>query len=135
MDPRHNRIDYLELGAKNAGDYAKTKAFFETAFGWTYQDYGPDYCDTKSSGVGSGINGDSDHRTLQPFAGDLRRGSRSGPGQGGRGRRYRDARHLQLPRRAPLPLRRSVRQRARRLVREVATLESSRARGRHSAFK
>ena len=82
MDPRHNRIDYVELGAKNAGDYAKTKAFFETAFGWTYQDYGPDYCDTQSSGVGSGINGDSDHRTLQPLPGDLRRGSRSGAGRG-----------------------------------------------------
>ena len=67
MDARHNRIDYVELGAKNARDYAKTKAFFETAFGWTYQDHGPDYCDTKSSGVGSGINGDSDHRTLQPL--------------------------------------------------------------------
>ena len=67
-DPRHNRIDYLELGAKNAGDYAKTKAFFETAFDWIYQDYGPDYCDTKSSGVGNGINGDSEHRTLQPLA-------------------------------------------------------------------
>lgn len=67
MDPRHNRIDYIELGAKNAGDYAKTKAFFETAFDWMYQDYGPDYCDTKSSGVGSGINGDSEHRTLQPL--------------------------------------------------------------------
>jgi predicted enzyme related to lactoylglutathione lyase len=67
MDPRHNRIDYLELGAKNAGDYAKTRAFFETAFGWAYQDYGPDYCDTKSSGIGSGINADSDHRTLQPL--------------------------------------------------------------------
>jgi uncharacterized protein len=66
-DPRHNRIDYLELGAKNAGDYASTRAFFEKAFGWTYQDYGPDYCDTKSSGIGSGINGDPDHRTLQPL--------------------------------------------------------------------
>ena len=66
-DPQHNRIDYLELGAKNAGDYAKTKAFFETAFDWIYQDYGPDYCDTKSSGVGSGINGDAEHRTLQPL--------------------------------------------------------------------
>ncbi len=68
-DPRHNRIDYLELGAKNAGDYGKTKAFFEAAFGWTYTDYGPDYCDTKSSGIGSGISGggDSDHRTLQPL--------------------------------------------------------------------
>jgi uncharacterized protein len=67
MASRHNTIDYVELGAKNAGDYTKTKAFFETAFGWTYQDYGPDYCDTKSSGVGSGINGDPDHRSLQPL--------------------------------------------------------------------
>jgi hypothetical protein len=75
MDPRHNRIDYVELGARNAGDYDKTRSFYQTAFGWTYQDYGPDYCDTKSSGVGSGINGGSDHRTLQPlpviFAEDL----------------------------------------------------------------
>jgi predicted enzyme related to lactoylglutathione lyase len=69
MDPRNNRIDYLELAAKNAGDYAKTKAFYETAFGWTYQDYGPDYCATtsSSSGIGSGINGGSDQRTLQPL--------------------------------------------------------------------
>jgi uncharacterized protein len=64
---RPNTIDYVELGAKNAGDYAKTKAFFETAFGWTYTDYGPDYCDTQSSGIGSGINGDADHRTLHPL--------------------------------------------------------------------
>ena len=66
-DPRHNTIDYVELGAKNAADLAKTKAFFENAFGWTYQDYGPDYCDTKGSGIGSGINGDADHRTLAPL--------------------------------------------------------------------
>lgn len=67
MDPRHNTIDYVELGAKNAGDHARTKAFFETAFGWTYQDYGPDYCDTRSSGVTSGINGDGDHRPQAPL--------------------------------------------------------------------
>jgi uncharacterized protein len=67
MDPRHNTIDYLEIGAKNSGDYARSKAFFETAFGWTYQEYGDGYCDTKSSGVGSGINGDPDHRTPQPL--------------------------------------------------------------------
>src|SRR4029453_18627261 len=58
---------YREQRAKNGEDYAGTKAFFENAFGWTYQDYGPDYCDTRSSGIGSGINGDSDHRTLHPL--------------------------------------------------------------------
>lgn len=66
-DPRHNTIDYLELGAKNRADYVKSKAFFEKAFGWAYRDYGPDYCDTKSSGVSSGINGGDDHRTLAPL--------------------------------------------------------------------
>jgi predicted enzyme related to lactoylglutathione lyase len=68
MDSRHNTIDYIEIGAKNAGDFAKSKAFFETAFGWSYQQHGDAYCDTRSSGVGSGINGESDHRTLQPLA-------------------------------------------------------------------
>jgi predicted enzyme related to lactoylglutathione lyase len=66
-DPRHNRLDYLELGAKNAADYARTRAFFETAFGWAYRDHGPDYCDTSSSGLASGISGDSENRTLQPL--------------------------------------------------------------------
>ena len=66
-DPRHNTIDYVEFGAKGAADYTKTKAFFEKAFGWSYQDYGADYCDTRSSGVASGINGSADDRTLAPL--------------------------------------------------------------------
>ena len=64
---RHNTIDYVELGAKNAADYAGTKTFYETAFGWQYAEYGPDYADTQSSGVGSGINGDADHRPMHPL--------------------------------------------------------------------
>jgi predicted enzyme related to lactoylglutathione lyase len=67
MGSRHNTIDYVELGARNAADHARTRAFFEKAFGWTYQDYGPDYCDTHGSGVTSGINGDADHRPLAPL--------------------------------------------------------------------
>ena len=34
------RIDYLELPAT---DVATTKRFYETAFGWQFTDYGPDY--------------------------------------------------------------------------------------------
>lgn len=34
------KIDYVELPA---GDMAATKAFYGQAFGWTFQDYGPDY--------------------------------------------------------------------------------------------
>jgi predicted enzyme related to lactoylglutathione lyase len=65
--PRHNTIDYVELGAKNPADYAGAKKFYETAFGWQYTDYGADYADTKSSGVGSGINADADHRPMHPL--------------------------------------------------------------------
>ena|SRR5690606_11071046 len=34
-------IDYLELPAR---DLDAVKAFYSTAFGWTFVDYGPDYC-------------------------------------------------------------------------------------------
>jgi predicted enzyme related to lactoylglutathione lyase len=64
---RHNTIDYLELGARNPADHAKAKAFYVAAFSWAYTDYGPDYCDTQSSGVGSGINADPDHRPTSPL--------------------------------------------------------------------
>ena len=42
VDNRINngRIDYIEFPAT---DIAKTKAFYEQAFGWKFTDYGPDY--------------------------------------------------------------------------------------------
>ena len=64
---RPNAIDYVELGARNPADQAKAKAFYAAAFGWAYTDYGPDYSDTQSSGVGSGINADPDHRPTSPL--------------------------------------------------------------------
>jgi uncharacterized protein len=36
----HHAIDYVELGVR---DVAATKAFYEQAFGWRFNDYGPDY--------------------------------------------------------------------------------------------
>jgi predicted enzyme related to lactoylglutathione lyase len=36
------RIDYIEM---NVADIARSKAFYGTAFGWTFKDYGPDYCE------------------------------------------------------------------------------------------
>jgi predicted enzyme related to lactoylglutathione lyase len=36
-----NTIDYLEMPSK---DLAGTKNFFTKLFGWSFQDYGPDYC-------------------------------------------------------------------------------------------
>ena len=36
------RIDYIELAV---GDIARSKAFYGKAFGWSFTDYGPDYCE------------------------------------------------------------------------------------------
>jgi len=33
-------VDYIEMPAK---DIAKTKTFYQQAFGWTFTDYGPGY--------------------------------------------------------------------------------------------
>jgi len=39
---RHHRIDYLEFAVTSI---AASRRFFGDAFGWTFQDYGPDYCE------------------------------------------------------------------------------------------
>src|SRR5215216_728535 len=36
------RIDYIEM---NVADIERSKAFYGTAFGWTFKDYGPNYCE------------------------------------------------------------------------------------------
>ena len=36
-----NTIDYVEMPSR---DLAATKAFFAQLFGWSFQDFGPDYC-------------------------------------------------------------------------------------------
>src|ERR1700741_1065160 len=36
------RIDYIEF---NVADVARAKRFYGAAFGWSFQDYGPDYCE------------------------------------------------------------------------------------------
>ncbi len=39
----HDRcINYIEF---NVSDIARSKAFYGKAFGWTFTDYGPDYCE------------------------------------------------------------------------------------------
>lgn len=37
-----NLIDYIEF---NVADIERSKAFYGKAFGWSYIDYGPDYCE------------------------------------------------------------------------------------------
>lgn len=37
-----SRIDYIEMGVT---DLERAKAFYHNAFGWTFTDYGPTYCE------------------------------------------------------------------------------------------
>ena len=48
-------------------DVATSKTFYTAVFGWSYQDWGPDYADTAGSGVGSGLNADESHKPRSPL--------------------------------------------------------------------
>ena len=57
---RDQRIDYVEIPSLEIG---KSKQFYSAAFGWSYQDWGDRYADTKSSGISSGLNAVDEGRT------------------------------------------------------------------------
>ena len=40
-ESNNNRIDYVEF---IVGDIARSKDFYGKTFGWTFTDYGPNYC-------------------------------------------------------------------------------------------
>ncbi|MFN8414112.1 MAG: VOC family protein [Anaerolineales bacterium] len=48
----HEKISYVEFPAKNL---SATKAFFESAFGWSFIDYGPDYTAFSDQGLDGGF--------------------------------------------------------------------------------
>lgn len=50
--PQHEKIDYLEYAAK---DIDATKGFFTQAFGWKFEDFGPDYTAFENQGVSGGF--------------------------------------------------------------------------------
>jgi len=50
---RDHRIDYIEL---NVADIARSKAFYGKAFGWTFTDYGPDYCEFSDGRMKGGFD-------------------------------------------------------------------------------
>ncbi|MBO9873356.1 MULTISPECIES: VOC family protein [Xanthomonas] len=56
---QHHRIDYLEF-AVDSIDAAK--AFYGQAFDWSFQDYGPDYCEFRDGRLSGGFF----HGTAQP---------------------------------------------------------------------
>ncbi|TDO99720.1 VOC family protein [Marinomonas balearica] len=47
-----NKINYVELPAKNL---ALNKAFFEKAFGWSFQDFGEEYTAFENAGLDGGF--------------------------------------------------------------------------------
>ncbi len=50
--PAHNKINYVEYPAR---DLDATKLFFHTAFGWSFDDYGPDYIAFSGQGLDGGF--------------------------------------------------------------------------------
>jgi predicted enzyme related to lactoylglutathione lyase len=48
----HEKINYVEFPAN---DIPATKAFFQTVFGWEFEDYGPDYAAFSNQGLDGGF--------------------------------------------------------------------------------
>ncbi len=48
----HEKINYVEYPAK---DIEATKNFFVNVFGWSFQDYGPDYTAFENEGINGGF--------------------------------------------------------------------------------
>ena len=49
---KNDKISYVELPAR---DIEATKAFFETVFGWQFEDYGPEYTAFSNQGIDGGF--------------------------------------------------------------------------------
>ena len=48
----HEKINYVEFPSK---DLAATKAFFQSVFGWSFVDYGPEYTAFSNQGLDGGF--------------------------------------------------------------------------------
>jgi len=79
------RIDYVELGV---GDIERAKAFYGGAFGWTFTDYGPTYCEFSDGGLKGGFTTNAPARPGGPlvilYADDLADTQRRVEAAGGR---------------------------------------------------
>lgn len=67
-NPRENSIDYVEFPAVSSEALVAAKRFYQEAFGWTFQDWGDSYSDTRSSGVSCGFSSAAEHRPEKPLA-------------------------------------------------------------------
>lgn len=48
----HEKLNYVEFASV---DLSKTKAFFEQAFSWKFEDYGPEYTAFSGQGLDGGF--------------------------------------------------------------------------------
>jgi predicted enzyme related to lactoylglutathione lyase len=69
----HHTIDYIEFAVR---DLAAAKRFYGSAFGWQFNDYGPEYAGIKGgTGEVGGMHQSSEARTTGPlvilFSNDL----------------------------------------------------------------
>ena len=58
------KIDYIEFPGS---DLAATKAFYGAAFGWAFQDYGPDYAAFEGQGADGGFQADTGAAPRKPL--------------------------------------------------------------------
>lgn len=50
--PEDRRIDYIEFPS---GDFERTKGFYQSVFGWTFEDYGENYTAFKDGRLDGGF--------------------------------------------------------------------------------
>lgn len=55
--PQDRCIDYIEF---NVTDIARSKAFYGNVFGWTFTDFGPDYCAFSDGRMNGGFDASGD---------------------------------------------------------------------------
>ncbi len=55
MSHKNKTINYIEFPLT---DPAATKQFYETLFGWEFQEWGPKYLSFSSAGIDGGFNGE-----------------------------------------------------------------------------
>jgi hypothetical protein len=49
---KHEKLNYVEFAAR---DLPATRAFFTAAFGWEFEEFGPDYCAFSGQGLDGGF--------------------------------------------------------------------------------
>ena len=60
----HHQIDNIEF---NVADIARSKAFYDQAFGWTFVDYGPGYTEFRDGRLAGGFTTDGAPRPGGPL--------------------------------------------------------------------